>query len=107
MRGPGSVAMDPRVMIDDLTNDAITYSIDRIKFAQEVGLKLKQKYNSPDKSYQELQNQFFITNSQIHLSSGIISRYVGGIYVDRGFVGQKGATQPYTPVSYKDQKRAM
>jgi hypothetical protein len=107
MRGPGSVAMDPRVMIDDLTNDAITYSIDRIKFAQEVGLKLKQKYNSPDKSYQELQNQFFITNSQIYLSAGIISRYIGGIYVDRGFVGQKGATQPYTPVSYKDQKRAM
>ena len=107
MRSPGSVAMDPRVMIDDLSNDAISYSIGRIKLAQEVGMKLKDKYNSPDKSYQELQNQFFVTNSQIYLSAGIISRYIGGIYVDRGFVGQKGASQPYTPVSYKDQKRAM
>jgi hypothetical protein len=36
-----------------------------------------------------------------------ISRYIGGVYVDRGFYGQKGAAVPYVPVAYGDQKRAM
>ena len=37
----------------------------------------------------------------------MISRYIGGVYVDRAMIGQNGATQPYTPVSLADQKRAM
>ncbi|MCB0470264.1 MAG: zinc-dependent metalloprotease, partial [Flavobacteriaceae bacterium] len=36
-----------------------------------------------------------------------ISRYIGGVYVDRAMIGQEGGTQPYTPVSLEDQKRAM
>jgi hypothetical protein len=40
-------------------------------------------------------------------SANAISRYIGGVYVDRGFVGQKGATQPFTPVPAAEQKRAM
>jgi hypothetical protein len=32
---------------------------------------------------------------------------VGGVYVERALIGQQGATQPYTPVKYEDQKRAM
>jgi hypothetical protein len=107
MRSPGSRAMDPRVMIDDLTSDAISYSIDRIQLAESVGSKLKEKYSRQNKSYQELANAYNITLGQIGLSAGVISRYIGGIYIDRGFYGQPGATKPYTPVPYKDQKRAM
>src|SRR5690606_1929319 len=33
--------------------------------------------------------------------------FIGGVYVDRAMIGQEGATKPYTPVSLKDQKRAM
>ena len=37
----------------------------------------------------------------------VISRFIGGVYVDRSLVGQEGGTKPYTPVSYEDQKRAF
>ena len=44
---------------------------------------------------------------QITTAATVISRYVGGVYVDRAFAGQPGATRPFTPVSRADQKRAM
>ena len=37
----------------------------------------------------------------------VLSRYIGGIYVDRAVIGQPGATRPFTPVALADQKRAM
>jgi hypothetical protein len=36
-----------------------------------------------------------------------VSRYIGGVYVDRAFVGQEGATDPFRPVPLADQKRAV
>jgi hypothetical protein len=35
------------------------------------------------------------------------SRYIGGVYVDRSFVGQETNTKPFTPVSAAYQKKAM
>jgi hypothetical protein len=106
MRSPGS-GIDPRVMIDDLTNDAITYSADRIKLCNQIIQRLREKYTVPGKSYQELLNGYLIATGSIAHAAAVISRFIGGIYVDRAFVGQKGATQPYRPVPYEDQRRAM
>jgi hypothetical protein len=39
--------------------------------------------------------------------AAVLSRYVGGVYVDRAFVGQEGATEPYRPVSLERQQRAL
>ena len=36
-----------------------------------------------------------------------ISRYVGGVQVNRAMAGQEGGTTPYVPVSLSEQKRAM
>ncbi|HYC29622.1 MAG TPA: zinc-dependent metalloprotease, partial [Chitinophagaceae bacterium] len=36
-----------------------------------------------------------------------VSRYVGGVYIDRSFVGQEGAGKPLTPVPLATQKKAM
>ena len=41
------------------------------------------------------------------VASDVISRFIGGVYVDRSMIGQNTNIKPYTPVSYKDQKRAM
>lgn len=106
MRFPGR-GIDPRVMIGDMSSDAITYSIDRIKLAESLAAKVKDKYSIPNQSYHELKNAYTILVNQQAVASGVISRYIGGIYVDRAFVGQQNASKPYTPVSYKDQKRAM
>jgi hypothetical protein len=107
MRAPGS-GIDPRVMVDDLTNDAITYSADRIKLCNQIIQRLKEKYSTPGKSYQELLNGYLIATGSIRQAAAVISRFIGGVYVDRAFVGQPGAAQaPYRPVPYEDQRRAM
>ncbi|WP_241910433.1 zinc-dependent metalloprotease [Pseudotamlana carrageenivorans] len=106
MRAPGK-AIDPRVMIGDLSNDAIRYSIDRIELSNELMKTAKQNFIKTDESYQELRRIYYLLSGQKSTAAGVISRYIGGVYVDRAMAGQEGGTQPYTPVSYKDQKRAM
>ncbi|WP_170309927.1 zinc-dependent metalloprotease [Seonamhaeicola maritimus] len=106
MRAPGK-AIDPRVNVWDQSNDAIQYSIDRIELANDLMKTAKERFITAGESYQELRNVFGHLNGQKATAVGIISRYIGGVYVDRAMAGQEGATQPYTPVSLKDQKRAM
>jgi hypothetical protein len=106
MRMPG-FGIDPRVMIGDMSNDAITYSIGRMQIVDSVMKTIKEKYNTPGQSYQELRNAYVLLTGEYAVAAGVISRYIGGVYVDRAFIGQPGATKPFVPVSYNDQKRAM
>jgi hypothetical protein len=106
MRTPGK-AIDPRVNIGDMSNDQIRYSIDRITVVNEVMKKIKNKYNTEGQTYQELRQSFFVLTNQYHTSLSVISRFIGGVYVDRAVIGQAGGTKPLTPVSYADQKKAM
>ena len=55
----------------------------------------------------DLVRAYYSLNSQSAIAGGVISRFIGGVYVDRATYGQKGGGQPYTPVSLKDQKRAF
>jgi hypothetical protein len=106
MRSPGH-AIDPRVMIDDMSSDAITYSEGRLKLAHEVMGKIKDRVLTPGQSYHELRNSYLILTYEVASAAAVISRYVGGVYVDRAWVGQPNAGAPFTPVSYADQKRAV
>ena len=106
MRSPGK-AMDPRVNTGDLSDDAIGYSIDRFETVRNMIKNLKETTLDDGDTYQELRQNFYILSGQYAGASKVISRYVGGVYVDRSLVGQEGGTQPFTPVAYADQKRAM
>ncbi|MFT7162386.1 MAG: hypothetical protein ACI9GZ_003576 [Bacteroidia bacterium] len=106
MRSPGK-AIDPRVMVGDNSNDQITYSIDRFKIVNNVMSKIKDKYTTEGESYQELAQAYNILMSNYANGGTVISRFIGGVYVDRAMAGQQDATMPYTPVDYADQKRAM
>ncbi|WP_425659108.1 zinc-dependent metalloprotease [Tenacibaculum ascidiaceicola] len=106
MRSPGK-AIDPRVMTGDLSNDQIKYSIDRIKLANNIMKDIKQRFSKDGETYEELRNAYYILNGQAARAGDVISRFIGGVYVDRAVSGQEGATKPYTPVSLADQKRAM
>lgn len=106
MRSPGK-AIDPRVMIHDQSNDQITYSIDRIELSDELMKNIKGKFIKNGESYQELRRVYYLLSGQKATAANIISRFIGGVYVDRAMAGQIGGTKPYTPVSLKDQKRAM
>jgi Met-zincin/Domain of unknown function (DUF5117) len=106
MRSPGK-AIDPRVNTGDLSSDQIRYSTDRFELVNDLMKNIKTQYSTPGQSYQEMRQAFFILNGQYDGAATTISRFVGGVYVDRAMIGQAGATKPYTPVSYADQKRAM
>ncbi len=106
MRSPGK-AIDPRVNISDMSSDAITYGIGRIELANTVAKNLRTKFKKDNQSYHELRNAYFIATGQHWSSLRVISRYVGGVYLDRAYQGQKGATKPFRPVPASEQKRAM
>jgi hypothetical protein len=106
MRAPGK-AIDPRVMIGDLSSDQITYSINRFELVNDMMKNLKSRFTKKGETFEELRRAFYTLHNQTRVAGGVVSRFIGGVYVDRATFGQKGATQPYTPVSLKDQKRAM
>lgn len=106
MRAPGS-GIDPRVNVNDFTNDAVGYAQERFKIVNNLMGKLVSKYSKPGKSYAELRARYGSLLSQRRNMIAAASRYIGGIYVDRAFPEQKSATKPYTPVPLAIQKKAM
>lgn len=99
--------MDPRVNVNDLTSDAIGYGEDRLKLVNSIMGKLVQKYSKPNQSYAELRSRYNALLGQRSSMIAAISRYVGGIYVDRSTPDQQSGTKPFTPVPLALQKRAM
>ena len=106
MRSPGG-GIDPRVNVNDMTNDAIGYMSERFDVINDLMSTLQSRYTTPNESYHEMRNAYLVLTGQLNSSATVISRYIGGVYVDRAFAGQPGATKPFTPVSRADQKRAM
>ncbi len=99
--------IDPRVMIYDLSSDAIAHATGRIELINDVKNKILAKYNTPGNTYHELRSAYLILSTQHRNAATVLSRYIGGIYVDRAVIDQPGATRPFTPVALVDQKRAM
>lgn len=107
MRAPGK-AIDPRVMIGDMSSDPVAYGVERIELTGELMGGLLGKYGSREgQSYQELRNAFMTLMGQHRVQTGVIARQIGGVYRDRAFIGQEGAGKPFTPVPAEKQKEAM
>ena len=106
MRGSSS-GIDPRVNVNDLSGDAIAYGIERMQLSLELMDKIKDKYTKPNQSYQELKQAHSVLLNEYFQQANVIVKYIGGVYVNRAFVGQPGAGKAYIPVSLADQKRAM
>ncbi len=106
MRAPGK-AIDPRGNINDLTSDAIGYAEDRLKLVNSLMSKLVAKYSKPGQSYAELRARYNSLQAQRFNMIAAVSRYIGGVYVDRSFPDQKSGKKPYTPVPLAEQKRAV
>ena len=106
MRGSSS-GIDPRVNVNDLSGDAIAYGIDRMQLSLDLMGKIKEKYTKPNQSYQELKQAHSVLLNEYFQQANVIVKYIGGVHVNRAFVGQPGEGKAYTPVSLADQKRAM
>jgi len=100
--------IDPRIMTRDMSSDAIRYAEHQMALANETLDGLLEKYNKPGQSWHEFREAFLKLSSMKVRAGSVISRYIGGIYVDRAFVGQETpAAAPFVPVPYETQKRAM
>lgn len=106
MRSPGK-AIDPRVNIFDMSADAIGFAEDQFKVIKGIMGNLKTKYSKPGKSYAEMRSRYNILNNQRFNMASAVSRFVGGVYIDRSYVGQQTNAKPLTPVPLATQKRAM
>jgi len=106
MRSPGK-GIDPRVNVGDLSSDAIQYAVDRLSLIRHLTAGLLLKQREPQASHQKLVQAYSILGTEMAQVASVLSRYVGGVYIDRAFVGQQGAGRPLNPVPLADQKRAL
>ncbi|RZK46543.1 MAG: Matrixin, partial [Pedobacter sp.] len=63
MRSPGG-GIDPRVNVNDHSNDMVTYGEDRFKLINTMMPKLKARFSKPNQSYQELRSRYQQLNGQ-------------------------------------------
>ena len=106
MRSLGN-GIDPRVMINDMSNDMVAYAEDRAKLVNSLMGKLKTKYIKNGQSYQELRARYGTLLGQRISMFNSVSRFIGGIYLDRSYPEQNSGNKPFTPVPAATQKKAM
>lgn len=106
MRSPGK-GIDPRVNVSDQSNQQIEWSIDRMELSDNLLKNAKSNILKEGDFYDELKRAYFILMKQKGNAANTISRFIGGVYVERLTFRQDNATKPYVPVSLKDQKKAM
>jgi hypothetical protein len=106
MRAPGK-GIDPQAMIYDMSSDPISYASDRVELSKYLLDDIVVKYSDRGASYQALRDAFAILLREHSTACGVISRHIGGVYVDRAYVGQRDSNTPFRAVPYNEQKRAI
>ena len=106
MRAPGR-HIDPRVMIGDLSSNPAAYGADRMALINKLFTELKDKATVEGDSYQQLVTSANSLFGQYRSQAGIVSRQIGGVYVERAVVGDANADKPFIPVPLEKQTQAM
>lgn len=106
MRSPGK-AVDPRINVYDMSSDAIGYAEARLELLEDLLANLVEKNTTEGESYQSLVNAYLVLRSNFNNQITTLTRYIGGLEVNRGTAGQPGAQTPLVPVERGAQQRAM
>ena len=106
MRSPGK-ATDPRINVGDLSNDAIGYVERQIALSESLMPGLLQRYGHDQHSYEPLRKSFNLLFGSYGKGGAIVSRYIGGVYVERFMPGLTENKKPYQAVPAAQQRRAM
>ena len=99
--------IDPRVMIGDMTSEPIEHAVQRIKLMDKLMRGLYKKYTDNGVSFHAMRGAFNILTSEKRSCASIVSRFIGGVYVDRFVVGQSETAVPLKPVPRSEQEKAM
>ena len=106
MRYPGR-GIDPRAMINDLTNDPITYAMQRIELVNHSQENIVSKLSKNADSFEEFRLAHRIFIREYSRSLEVISRHIGGVYVERYDPQNVSTKKPYMPAPSDEQRRAM
>ncbi|MCP4047876.1 MAG: hypothetical protein GY732_18030, partial [Gammaproteobacteria bacterium] len=106
MRSPGK-AIDPSVNIYDMSSDPITYASNAMTLMKDSLDGMGTRRPDEGKSYEEIFEGTGVMLRFWGSSAAVVSRYVGGVYVDRAGVGQQGATARFRAVDTATQKHAL
>ena len=106
MRGIGK-AIDPRAMLFDMSSDPITYGEQRCEMVKAEMKNILKDVSDPGKSWQEVGQAYSTLTKDANSSLTAISRYIGGVYVERAVQGQADGMLPFKPVEAAKQRRAL
>ena len=106
MRSPGK-GVDPLIMISDMSSDPIGYAEERMDLIRSLYKGLRKQYEVPGESYHSFTDAFYVLNREYRNCLTVISRYVGGMYMDRSMVGQQDSELPFMSIPEETQKWAM
>ncbi len=109
MRVPGGWGIDPRVMIGDLSSDAIEHSVHRVRLARATLEGLQEKFTQDGESWHALRDAFNLLAVEQAIAGGVAARYVGGVSVERFVAGQPGSEDltPFEPLDLETQQKAV
>ena len=106
MRAPGR-HIDPRIMIGDMSSNPVAYATDRMTLINDILGNLKQQSLKENASHHALLIKANSLYGQYRGQANVISRQIGGVYIERNFVSSSNTKMPYTPVPAATQKAAM
>ena len=106
MRSPGR-GIDPRAMIYDLTSDPITYATQRIELIKDAQENIVSKLSGNIETFEEFRLAHSIFIREHARSLEVISRHIGGVYVERFDPKNSITKKPYSPTPSEEQRRAM
>ncbi|WP_375548388.1 zinc-dependent metalloprotease [Oceanicaulis alexandrii] len=106
LRAPGRHS-DPRVMINDLSSDPVSWAGQRVELINDTLRTLPENFEIEGETYQPLLTSYLVLSGQRFGAANVASRHIGGIYNNRSVVGQPGAETPFIPVSREKQEQAL
>ena len=106
MRSPGK-GLDPRIMVNDMSDNPLGYAEERMDLIRSLYKPLRSRYEKHGESYHAFTDAFNILNREYRVCAAVVSRYVGGMFMDRSMVGQEDRELPFMPIPRDTQKWAM
>ena len=106
MRAPGR-HIDPRVMIGDLSDDAVGWARKTVDLVDDALRDLPDTFETSGETYDALRTSYLILTGQRATALTVASRQIGGVYNNRALIGQDGAATPFEPVPVETQKAAL
>jgi len=106
MRAPGR-HIDPRIMTGDMSENPISYATDRFELVNHTFGELLDRARVPGESHQQLMSSAYRLFGAYRGQANVVTRHIGGVYIQRAVVGQTDDIAPFTPVPRERQKQAM